>query len=135
MLVDVPIKHSQICQILSDGKETNKLQTGVYECYHFNFDQEIMPLQDFDKIFPKLGNFGCYGVCDSPEQLLKLLPENVLTGPTKYVISVTPVRKDPSEGWRWHKWGEYIGTQNPECEYLYDEPNIDLVYYYHIYEV
>ena len=54
------------------------------------------------------------------------------------VISVTEMRKDeqPEDGgWRWHKWGEYIGKQEPKCEYLYDEPNIDSVYVFHIYAV
>lgn len=41
----------------------------------------------------------------------------------------------PEGGWRWHKWGPYIGVQNPQCEYLYDEKNIDVVYTYHIYEI
>jgi hypothetical protein len=37
-------------------------------------------------------------------------------------------------GWRWHKWGEYIGKYEPQYEYLYDEPEIEKVYVYHIYE-
>jgi len=48
------------------------------------------------------------------------------------------IRKDlePTDGgWRWHKWGEYIGTQNPQMEYIHDEPEIEKVYVYHIYEL
>ena len=33
-------------------------------------------------------------------------------------------------GWRWHKWGPYIGTQDPQCEYLADEPEIKEVFVY-----
>jgi hypothetical protein len=37
--------------------------------------------------------------------------------------------------WRWHKWGEYIGTKNPQHEYLYDEDeSIQEVFCYHIYK-
>jgi hypothetical protein len=31
--------------------------------------------------------------------------------------------------------GEYLGTQNPQCEYLYDEPDIEEVYIFEIVEV
>ena len=30
-------------------------------------------------------------------------------------------------GWRWHKWGEYIGKHNPQYEYLDHESGIDYV--------
>ena len=38
------------------------------------------------------------------------------------------------DGWRWDHWGDYIGTQFPTTEYLYDEPEIERVYSYRIYE-
>jgi hypothetical protein len=38
-------------------------------------------------------------------------------------------------GWRWHKWGPYIGTQEPKCEYIHDEPEIEEVFTYHVYEL
>jgi hypothetical protein len=38
------------------------------------------------------------------------------------------------DGWRWRKWGQYIGALEPTCEYIADEPHIDKVYVYHIYE-
>ena len=84
--------------------------------------------------------FSCLkiGVCDSPEQLLFKLPKSVTEGPVPYVISMVRLAKnlEPSSGgWRWHKWGEYIGEQNPRCEYLADEPEIEEVWTYHIYQV
>ena len=39
-----------------------------------------------------------------------------------------------SGGWRFRKWGEYIGKHEVTCEYIYDEPDIDFVYCFHIYE-
>ena len=55
----------------------------------------------------------------------------------QFLITLFEVnREDQPEdgGWRWHKWDNYIGTQQPTCEYLYDEPEIDRVYCYQVYE-
>jgi len=74
-----------------------------------------------------------YGVADNTEQIMSHV------GPSNHVRLVFAVRllkSDCSErdGWRWHKWGEYIGTQNPQCEYLYDEPEIDEIMIYSVYD-
>lgn len=40
------------------------------------------------------------------------------------VITATPILKscEPADGgWRWHKWGKYIGLRNPKNEYIHDE--------------
>lgn len=78
-----------------------------------------------------------YGVCDSPEQLLEHLP-HLAEDPEAYMVAMVEIRRDRQSdwgGWRWHKWGPYIGTQNPQHEYLYDEKHIDVVYTYHIYRI
>ena len=79
---------------------------------------------------------GSYGVCDSVDNLLEVYPE-LVTSEREFVVNLCEVRKDeqPDEGgWRWHKWGEYIGNQIPTTEYIYDEPLIEQVFCYHIYE-
>lgn len=79
-----------------------------------------------------------YGVCDNHKQVLKEYPELTESPDRNFVVLMTPILKsEQSEkyGWRWHKWGEYIGDMNPSHEYLYDEPDIEKVYVYHIYEV
>lgn len=70
-----------------------------------------------------------YGVADNLEQIIDLYNKNE-EGWFKgnHVILCWKVKKDPDNpcsGWRWHKWGDYIGTQNPQCEYLNDEPEIN----------
>lgn len=50
----------------------------------------------------------------------------------RFVILFTPFINDhtngfETQGWRWHKWGEYIGKHTPCCEYLSDEKGIDYV--------
>ena len=78
-----------------------------------------------------------YGVADSWEQIVERWPE-LLTDERRFVIGMTEVRRvDQSSegGWRWHKWGEYIGTREPTTEYLADETCIESVWTFHIYEV
>lgn len=73
-----------------------------------------------------------YGVCDSLEQLKTTeIWSWIVTDPKSRALVLTPIRKSDqtSEGdWRWHKWGEYVGIQDLQCEYLYDESVIELVY-------
>jgi len=79
-----------------------------------------------------------YGVCDNHEQILKEYPELQECTDRNFVVLMTPIVKaeEPEkEGWRWHKWGDYIGDYEPQCEYIHDEPLIEKVYVYHIYEV
>lgn len=109
-----------------------ELQTGIYEIGHYG-SSDFLPGYE---AYPKLA-IGPYGVCDSIEQLLAACPELVNNPERQFVVTVTRVtrEKEPAAyGWRWHKWGEYIGTQNPQHEYLYDEKHIESILVYHIYE-
>lgn len=49
----------------------------------------------------------------------------------QFILLLTPIinNHDKSSwgGWRWHKWGEYIGKHNPQYEYLDHEDGIDYV--------
>lgn len=50
----------------------------------------------------------------------------------QFVIFFSPFINDhtngfETQGWRWHKWGEYIGKHIPCYEYLSDEKGIDYV--------
>jgi hypothetical protein len=77
-----------------------------------------------------------YGVCDGIENLIDVIPE-LLSPDREFLVLLTEITKhdQPRDyGWRWHKWGDYIGTQTPTTEYIANEPEIDLVYCYHIYE-
>lgn len=122
---------------------------GIYTERSFNpelFLESYVRIQrgerHYDLIYPNFSEvsdenwFNSYGVCDSPEQLIANLPDEVLYGSRLFAVFLTPIRKNEQEdgGWRWHKWGPYIGTQTPTCEYLYDEPLIEEVYVYHVQE-
>ena len=59
--------------------------------------------------------------------------------PLEFVILLTPIANhhDLSSwgGWRWHKWGEYIGKHTPRYEYLDHETGIDFVFVWELYPV
>jgi hypothetical protein len=77
-----------------------------------------------------------FGVADSPEQVVSAydlanLPEKVFVS----LVKITKADQPAEGGWRWHKWGPYIGVQKPRCEYIHDEPEITEVYTFHICEL
>jgi len=161
-LLHKPDPISQILRMLNGGARTRRMQRGVYLCGHWNFEREVMePLaefwkrdkppyyMDFPVAFHKrypvrmsnddwgtINTISEYGVCDSPEQLLDLY--NFEDDTRKLVISMVEVRRErqpPEGGWRYHKWGPYIGEQNPRSEYLYHDNHIERVFTYNIYQV
>lgn len=111
-------------------------ETGIYrhDGYAFNFNGFIEEKCNENIV----DEWVQYGVCDNYKQILERY-NDLLSNPNKnYVIGLSVVERknqSPEGGWRWHKWGEYIGTQNPEHEYLYDDTHIDKVYCFHIYEI
>ena len=86
-----------------------------------------------------------YGVADNASQVLdyydSLLEKEECKEymkERKFVILLTPIFKEdqPEDGgWRWHKWGQYIGKFESKHEYIYDEVGIDFVYVFTILEV
>lgn len=145
---------SEGTEIIVDAKE--EVLKGVWVTLGGNFHSDIddstnlelnhslyyisasgVPIMDF-KTALNTEHVNDYMVCDTIEQALEYWKGAVENPDHKYVISLMPVQKknEPStDGWRWHKWGEYIGTQNPQCEYLFDEPEIEKIYCANIYNV
>lgn len=100
----------------------------------FNFYKN---LEEMNAAFRNDEPFLCtYGVCDSPEQFLQTpLGKFIQEDSREYCVLMVGLLKsemDPVGGWRWHKWGPYIGLQEPTTEYLYDEPVIEEVYVFQI---
>ena len=87
----------------------------------------------------KTEGFGKYGVADNYNQVLKKYKEMLMNPDKNYVVSYIWIHKleEPAQGgWRWHKWGEYIGIHKPEHEHIYDEADpIYSVICYHIFEI
>lgn len=84
-----------------------------------------------------------YGVADNASQVIDYYKSLLdiygdYMNSHKFVILLTPIFRESQPergGWRWHKWGTYIGDFNPQHEYLYDEQGIDYVWVFSILEV
>jgi len=130
--------------------EGEHIGRGLYLCTHWSFEHclpgkwQAFVHSNEDYYVPfAVGGTKCerpwesantYGVCDSPEQFMELIGKHLDALEEQFVVSFVRIAKDeqpPQGGWRWHKWGPYIGTQDHECEYLADEPKVDVVYTYH----
>lgn len=123
-----------LLDIIAEGRKSETLRPGIYQMYHFGHSHF---LEDSYDGYPTELSIECYGVCDSVENLLMKCPELAALADRRFIVTLTPIRKaeqSPTDGWRWHKWGPYIGNQKPQTEYIYDEPEIEEVFVYHIYE-
>jgi hypothetical protein len=119
-------------------------ETGIYQSsIAFNFPKEefIEELDEFHyserKKKPDETVLQCYvrtrktwieqyGVADNIEQIKEFYKKQIKIKKDKFCIAVTPVWQDKENrgkggGWRWHKWGKYIGKLNRQHEYLDDE--------------
>lgn len=112
-----------------------RLEKGVYAS-NTNLESDIDLFSDTVGI-NRYGGFH-YGVSDNVEQILEYHSDLVNDPDKAYILSVSMVCKEDQPknyGWRWHKWGEYIGTRTPQFEYLYDEPEIEEVLIFNFIEV
>ncbi|PLS19328.1 hypothetical protein CVD28_02630 [Bacillus sp. M6-12] len=107
--------------------------------YRKERDMKFISLFEIAEMY-KLALYGdsrhvSYGVCDNEQQILDKW-SHLEKGTQGHFITMTPIYKKHQPewgGWRWHKWGEYIGNHEIEYEYLYDEKDIEVVYVFHIY--
>lgn len=117
---------------------------GIYVCdFNSNYDLEhLTEYAESDPVDSPLF-WSNYGVCDNASQVLDYYDtlykqhEDYMKD-RKFIILLTPIFRDSepeSGGWRWHKWGPYIGKFEHECEYIYDEKGIDYAYCFKILEV
>lgn len=118
------------CRVIGEGL----LQIG-----HFSSDMML-----YGRNGPWDADFGRvprYGVCDSPKQFLVKFEDALKSDHRNLAVFFTYISKDPSNaghggGWRWHKWGEYIGAGEPTTEYLDDETAFDDgVYVFHVHDI
>lgn len=115
-----------------------RVEEGIYRLGHFNFDHEIAEegWKVFHSDLPE--SVACYGVCDSIEQFLTDFGGALQSDPRSYCVGFTHVAKHPERageggGWRWHKWGPYVGHGEPTTEYLDDEEGFaDGVWTFHV---
>lgn len=109
-----------------------RVSEGVYTNCGHNFENCLAFRQDWRESYYEgaPGEPPSYGVADSVEQFMERFGEFIRTSPHKYAVGFTEVRRTDqpeSGGWRWHKWGEYVGKHEAQHEYLHDEQGIDSV--------
>lgn len=78
-----------------------------------------------------------YGVADNLEQIKEAFPQYWYDD-RNFILALSTVHKADQperDGWRWEKWGPYIGTQNSVADYLFDEPEIKELILYSFVEV
>lgn len=135
------------------GRNEKKLEEGFMEIQHFSGDMLVWGRNAPEMYmgYPDLADIcqdpeGCglnsYGVCDSPRQFIDRYKKALADDAVRtFFCTFTHIAKDPSNrgqggGWRWHKWGPYIGEGKPECEYLDDEDGFaDGVWVYHVLQI
>lgn len=163
MLTDIDqsrLRPDLINMIINGGAGSTRLAEGVYDT-GLNFGHTLKsagvlksdsPFHPWDEDRPLLGDSDAAtvkywdeygqrpadtGVCDNWEQIIEKWPE-IVESDRHFIISLAKwerASEPASGGWRWHKWGDYIGAHEPQCEYLHDEPEIESVCTFHIYEV
>ncbi len=75
------------------------------------------------------------GICDDYHQVLARIP-SLIDSDKKFCVLLTPlVIKNEFPRWRWDMFGDYIGNQKPTETYINDEPNIELVFVFEIYQI
>lgn len=114
-----------------------KIRDGVYEYWDSN-DIEIPGYKSDSSFVNDEGRYTYlpYGVCDNPDQIFERderIQQYIDDPNHDFIIQMHYISKkqQPEKwGWRWHKWGRYIGEHEITCEYLYDEPIVEGVWLY-----
>ena len=139
----------QLLACFADSLEVVHIEPGVIQIRHHNGDRLLYTEQELRShpiyyeypVFPEYTDLHCYGVADTPQQFLAKYRDILEQDPRTFTVTFKHIAKDVANkgqggGWRWHKWGPYIGTGDPQCEYLDDEDGFDNgVYTFHIYQV
>lgn len=128
---------AMIAKVNNQNPVATRLAQGVYQVGHFGSSDFLLEWGNQWEV--DLGDHSHYGVCDDLTNLLETIPLLQADPDRQFLVTLTRVDRDLSNkgqggGWRWHKWGPYIGKKTPTTEYLDDEPEIDHIFVYHIYE-
>ena len=155
-------KEHNISERFLSSHPDNHIETGVYRCgcdFNFGLNEFVetnnLTYEDNYEAMVKEWHISAngnlkfpvdmleqYGVADNIEQIKAYYKEWIEK--SDWFIAITKVYQDKENagkggGWRWHKWGDYIGKLDPQHEYLDDEDFGDdwqgYVLCYHIYPV
>ena len=131
-------QYDQILSLIGMGGRDIEIEPGIFMSPSFNMGNKIANAMD-EYFFFDIDDLSSYGVCDTIDQVKEKYSQWLNLPDMKFCISFTKVTKSeqgPVGGWRWHKWGPYIGSKTPQHTYLYDEDDsIQEVLIFHIYRL
>jgi hypothetical protein len=113
-----------------------RIDRGVYlGCFGWGINFHNL-MSGFSAFKPEYSeDYESFGVADNLSQILEYGKKYIDHPTIMYVLSLAIITKEGQGdgGWRWHKWGDYIGKKHPCREYLADEPEIEevLVFSFH----
>lgn len=141
-LID-PVLHplgNPLFALIAGKDRPERIRAGIYSGVAFNFELLLNTgsAHDWDPFPSNLpGDLeASYGVVDSMTQFLERFGDALEADVQGYCLGFTRVSKGEqpaSGGWRWHKWGPYLGMQEPQHEYLHDEEYITEVYCFQLF--
>ena len=122
---------------LSGGEKICEIEPGFYSG---PLNTSILFRTVVENDYPQLpGGRSCLAVCDEPQQFIDLVKVSLASDSRAFLTMLTEIKKaDQPEkgGWRWHMWGEYLGTKTQQHEYLYDEgPEFESVWVVHVSQI
>lgn len=127
-----PRMYDEIARSMGGRADPLRVYRGIYET-HLNFEHEIENLiaDHWPSFALGMGVgrddwFNSYGVVDHWTQLpLKVLDED----PRPLLVYLARHRREdqPEYGWRWHKWGPYLGVHEGATDYEYLRDALDVV--------
>ena len=125
--------------MLGQGGNPIKVEDGIFISPSFSMGNTIANKKDSDFDFGNDEYLSAGGFCDTIEQVKTKFKQWFEDPLLNFCVAFTKVSKStqPEDGgWRWSKWGPYIGEKNPQFEYIYDEDDdIQEVFCYQIYHL
>jgi len=123
ILTDEPF--NQLTRKFFDKLREHEKEIGEDAAFNSGYSKKLRADYHSAREFQERNFPSDYGVCDYPAQVAEKYPA-LLTDARRFVITFGHVEKDATNkgnggGWRWHKWGDYIGDKSPQWEYLDDE--------------
>jgi hypothetical protein len=109
--------------MLTDIEGPKRLGRGLYHGMNLNLELGDAMVDQC----PQLGKLATYGVCDDPVQFLAAYQDFLESDRRCFVVGFEMVCRcdEPKTGgWRWEKWGPYIGSKKRTADYLADEKDI-----------
>lgn len=125
-----------ILLFLSDGKSPSHHPVdGYFWDYSLNPQHALQDPVDSYPEDVRPCSFPPFGVHDTVEAFDQQFGNILRNEPNReFCVAFTTITPQDNPDWRWHKWGEYYGNQNPQCEHIGDEPEIKSVVVFQVLE-